>query len=62
MTTAEYRTIRLDSARAGTGPATWGQRAIWGVVSRLGDDAPATTCRSNSPSPRPAPSPASSRT
>lgn len=40
MTTAEYRTIRLDSARAGTGPATWGQRAIWGVVSRLGDDAP----------------------
>lgn len=30
MTTAEKRTIRLDSARAGTGPATWGQRAIWG--------------------------------
>lgn len=40
MTTAETRTIRLDSARAGTGPATWGQRAIWGVVTRLGDDAP----------------------
>ncbi|MFC9844745.1 condensation domain-containing protein [Streptomyces sp. NPDC060223] len=40
MTTAEARTIRLDSARAGTGPATWGQRAIWGVVTRLGDDAP----------------------
>ncbi|MFF2702880.1 condensation domain-containing protein [Streptomyces cyaneofuscatus] len=40
MTTAEDRTIRLDSARAGSGPATWGQRAIWGVVSRLGDDAP----------------------
>lgn len=40
MTTAEQRTIRLDSARAGTGPATWGQRAIWGVVTRLGDDAP----------------------
>ncbi|WP_030177305.1 condensation domain-containing protein [Streptomyces sp. NRRL S-813] len=40
MTTAEERTIRLDSARAGTGPATWGQRAIWGVVTRLGDDAP----------------------
>ncbi|MFC8173116.1 condensation domain-containing protein [Streptomyces sp. NPDC057250] len=40
MTTAEERTIRLDSARAGRGPATWGQRAIWGVVTRLGDDAP----------------------
>lgn len=40
MTTAEKLTIRLDSARAGTGPATWGQRAIWGVVTRLGDDAP----------------------
>ncbi|UUN28353.1 condensation domain-containing protein [Streptomyces sp. FIT100] len=40
MTTAQERTIRLDSARAGTGPATWGQRAIWGVVTRLGDDAP----------------------
>ncbi|MGW5851960.1 condensation domain-containing protein [Streptomyces sp. NPDC055254] len=40
MTTAQERTIRLESARAGTGPATWGQRAIWGVVTRLGDDAP----------------------
>ncbi|MFF5635644.1 condensation domain-containing protein [Streptomyces sp. NPDC012825] len=40
MTTAERRTVRLDSARAGRGPATWGQRAIWGVVTRLGDDAP----------------------
>ncbi|MEV7340275.1 condensation domain-containing protein [Streptomyces sp. NPDC093544] len=40
MTTVNERTIRLDSARAGTGPATWGQRAIWGVVTRLGDDAP----------------------
>lgn len=40
MTTAEERTISLHSARAGTGPATWGQRAIWGVVTRLGDDAP----------------------
>ncbi|MEV6926367.1 condensation domain-containing protein [Dactylosporangium sp. NPDC051485] len=25
--------------RAGTGPATWGQSAIWDVVRRLGDDA-----------------------
>lgn len=40
MTTVEERTMTLDSARAGTGPATWGQRAIWGVVTRLGDDAP----------------------
>ncbi|WP_406208240.1 condensation domain-containing protein [Kitasatospora sp. NBC_01560] len=40
MTTVNERTIELDSARAGTGPATWGQRAIWGVVTRLGDDAP----------------------
>ncbi len=40
MTTVNGQTIRLDSARAGTGPATWGQRAIWGVVTRLGDDAP----------------------
>ncbi len=62
MTTAEERTIRLDSARAGRGPATWGQRAIWGVVTRLGDDAPGTTCRSTSPSPRPARWSACSRT
>ncbi|MFD7904827.1 condensation domain-containing protein [Kitasatospora sp. NPDC059747] len=40
MTTVNEQSIRLDSARAGTGPATWGQRAIWGVVTRLGDDAP----------------------
>ncbi|MBF9072673.1 non-ribosomal peptide synthetase condensation domain protein [Streptacidiphilus sp. NEAU-YB345] len=40
MTTVNESTIRLESARAGTGPATWGQRAIWGVVTRLGDDAP----------------------
>ncbi|MEY9942056.1 hypothetical protein ABH932_006654 [Streptacidiphilus sp. MAP5-52] len=40
MTTVNELTIRLDSARAGTGPATWGQRAIWGVVTHLGDDAP----------------------
>jgi hypothetical protein len=40
MTTVNQRTITLACARAGTGPATWGQRAIWGVVTRLGDDAP----------------------
>ncbi|WP_035795676.1 condensation domain-containing protein [Kitasatospora mediocidica] len=40
MTTVNEQSIRLDSARAGTAPATWGQRAIWGVVTRLGDDAP----------------------
>ncbi|WP_042433068.1 condensation domain-containing protein [Streptacidiphilus anmyonensis] len=40
MTTVNQTTITLDRARAGTGPATWGQRAIYGVVTRLGDDAP----------------------
>ncbi|MFF5858128.1 condensation domain-containing protein [Streptomyces sp. NPDC012751] len=56
MTTVEERTIRLDSARAGTGPATWGQRAIWGVVTRLGDDAPRYNLRLDLPltPPRPA--------
>ncbi|MFE6776646.1 condensation domain-containing protein [Streptomyces sp. NPDC057702] len=56
MTTVEQRTITLDSARAGTGPATWGQRAIWGVVTRLGDDAPRYNLRLNLPldPPRPA--------
>ncbi|GLW34242.1 condensation domain-containing protein [Actinoplanes regularis] len=56
MTTIEERTITLDSARAGTGPATWGQRAIWGVVTRLGDDAPRYNLRLNLPvtPPRPA--------
>ncbi|CAL9603729.1 condensation domain-containing protein [Streptomyces sp. enrichment culture] len=56
MTTVEERTIRLDSARAGTGPATWGQRAIWGVVTRLGADAPRYNLRLDLPlaPPRPA--------
>lgn len=56
MTTVEERTIRLDSARAGTGPATWGQRAIWGVITRLGDDAPRYNLRLDLPltPPRPA--------
>ncbi|MBL1103310.1 non-ribosomal peptide synthetase condensation domain protein [Streptomyces sp. 5-8] len=56
MTTVEERTITLDSARAGTGPATWGQRAIWGVVTRLGDDAPRYNLRLDLPltPPRPA--------
>jgi hypothetical protein len=40
MTTVNEQTIGLHSARTGSGPATWGQRAIWGVVTRLGDDAP----------------------
>ncbi|QKW53980.1 condensation domain-containing protein [Streptomyces buecherae] len=56
MTTVEERTITLESARAGTGPATWGQRAIWGVVTRLGDDAPRYNLRLDLPlnPPRPA--------
>ncbi|MFD3538126.1 condensation domain-containing protein [Streptomyces sp. NPDC058662] len=56
MTTVEQRTIGLESARAGTGPATWGQRAIWGVVTRLGDDAPRYNLRLDLPvsPPRPA--------
>ncbi|MFD0575317.1 hypothetical protein [Dactylosporangium darangshiense] len=31
--------IAFAGARSGTGPATWGQSAIWDVVRRLGDDA-----------------------
>ncbi|MEU2182828.1 condensation domain-containing protein [Streptomyces thermolilacinus] len=56
MTTVEERTIGLDCARAGTGPATWGQRAIWGVVTRLGADAPRYNLRLDLPltPPRPA--------
>ncbi|MFF9021131.1 condensation domain-containing protein [Streptomyces eurythermus] len=56
MTTVEERTLTLDSARSGTGPATWGQRAIWGVVTRLGDDAPRYNLRLDLPldPPRPA--------
>ncbi|MEV6978077.1 condensation domain-containing protein [Kitasatospora sp. NPDC093806] len=57
MTTADEQTITLDSARAGTGPATWGQRAIWGVVTRLGDDAPRYNLPTDLPltPPRPVP-------
>jgi Condensation domain len=40
MTTLDERTITVNCGRAATGPATWGQRAVWGVVTRLGDDAP----------------------
>ncbi|WP_035803325.1 condensation domain-containing protein [Kitasatospora mediocidica] len=56
MTTVDEQSIGLDSARAGTGPATWGQRAIWGVVTRLGDDAPRYNLRTDLPltPPRPA--------
>ncbi|WP_433615835.1 condensation domain-containing protein [Dactylosporangium sp. CA-139114] len=31
--------IAFAGGRSGTGPATWGQSAIWDVVRRLGDDA-----------------------
>ncbi|MGI5238060.1 condensation domain-containing protein [Dactylosporangium sp. CA-139066] len=31
--------IAFAGLRSGTGPATWGQSAIWDVVRRLGDDA-----------------------
>ncbi|MEU7867565.1 condensation domain-containing protein [Dactylosporangium sp. NPDC049140] len=31
--------LAFAGGRAGTGAATWGQSAIWDVVSRLGDDA-----------------------
>ncbi|MEV6939217.1 non-ribosomal peptide synthetase condensation domain protein, partial [Streptomyces sp. NPDC051132] len=58
MTTVEERTLTLDSAGSGTGPATWGQRAIWGVVTRLGDDAPPDNLgrdRPQAPPPPPAP-------
>src|SRR5438270_873899 len=29
----------FSSGRVGSGPATWGQQAIWHVVRHLGDDA-----------------------
>lgn len=49
MTMVDEQSISLDSARAGTGPATWGQRAIWGVVTQLGDDAPRYNLRIDIP-------------
>ncbi|WP_306323416.1 MULTISPECIES: condensation domain-containing protein [unclassified Streptomyces] len=49
MTTLDGRILRLDSARAGAAPATWGQRAIWGVVTRLGADAPRYNLRLDLP-------------
>ncbi|MFF1908151.1 condensation domain-containing protein [Kitasatospora sp. NPDC058218] len=35
MTTSQQLEIVLSSGRSGTGPATWGQQAIWDAVSRL---------------------------
>ncbi|MFI9328473.1 condensation domain-containing protein [Kitasatospora sp. NPDC052868] len=44
MTTSQQLEITFSSGRSGTGPATWGQRAIWTAVSRL---APADAPRYN---------------
>ncbi|MEU6236107.1 condensation domain-containing protein [Kitasatospora sp. NPDC047058] len=41
MTTSQQLEITLASGRSGTGPATWGQQAIWDAVGRLSPaDAP----------------------
>ncbi|GLL05429.1 hypothetical protein GCM10017581_071760 [Dactylosporangium matsuzakiense] len=37
-TAAVESKIAFGGARSGTGPATWGQSAIWDVVRNLGDD------------------------
>ncbi|MGV9263209.1 condensation domain-containing protein [Kitasatospora sp. NPDC003701] len=44
MTTSQQLEIAFSSGRSGTGPATWGQQAIWDAVSRL---APADAPRYN---------------
>ncbi|MFJ3217700.1 condensation domain-containing protein [Kitasatospora sp. NPDC086801] len=44
MTTRQLLEIAFSSGRAGSGPATWGQQAIWDAVSRL---APADAPRYN---------------
>ncbi|MFF8773977.1 condensation domain-containing protein [Kitasatospora sp. NPDC015120] len=44
MTTSRHLEIPFTAGRHGSGPATWGQRAIWGVVSRA---APADRPRFN---------------
>ncbi|MEV6977497.1 non-ribosomal peptide synthetase condensation domain protein [Kitasatospora sp. NPDC093806] len=35
MTTSRQLEISLAGGRSGSGPATWGQRAIWDIVNRL---------------------------
>lgn len=41
MTTSQQLEITLASGRSGTGPATWGQQAVWDAVARLSPaDAP----------------------
>ncbi|MFD0277700.1 condensation domain-containing protein [Kitasatospora sp. NPDC127111] len=41
MTTSQQLEIILASGRSGTGPATWGQQAVWDAVGRLSPaDAP----------------------
>ncbi|WP_329486445.1 condensation domain-containing protein [Kitasatospora sp. NBC_01246] len=44
MTTSQQLEIDFSSGRSGTGPATWGQQAIWDAVGRL---APADAPRYN---------------
>ncbi|GAA5051248.1 hypothetical protein HNP84_006496 [Thermocatellispora tengchongensis] len=43
VTTATWRravTLRFTGSRGGQGPATWGQRAIWRLIHRLGEADP----------------------
>ncbi|WP_395297370.1 condensation domain-containing protein [Kitasatospora hibisci] len=44
MTTSQQLEITFSSGRSGTGPATWGQQAVWDAVNRL---APADAPRYN---------------
>ena len=37
---SEELALAISADRSGTGPATWGQKAIWDAVSALGDEAP----------------------
>lgn len=40
MSEPEELHLKVTADRSGSGPATWGQKAIWDAVSVLGDDAP----------------------
>lgn len=40
MSESHKLALEVRAERSGSGPATWGQQAIWDAVSVLGDDAP----------------------
>ncbi|MEV7777438.1 condensation domain-containing protein [Kitasatospora sp. NPDC088351] len=50
MTTSQQLEITFSSGRSGTGPATWGQQAIWDAVGKLTPaDAPRYNVTASSP-------------